>query len=99
MGTSLLKLPVNLTAKLTTNSLIKSTWTFLQENQIDLQHDITYDSQVENDGIIMFMFQKMGAFLEDMMALNQCRLFLCAYHLSDIVDGSCMYILENSWNG
>ncbi len=34
-----------------------------------------------------------------MSALNKCRLFLQAYYLSDLTDGSGTYITDEVWNG
>lgn len=99
MGTSFLDLLTDCTNLLTTNSLIKSTWHFLLEQHILLQHDISYPPQTEYNKILMQEFLAKGAMLAEMSALNNYRLFLQAYYLSDLMDGFIMFIKDNVWNG
>jgi hypothetical protein len=71
MGTSFLLVPKSVNTLLSL-SLIKSTWEFLLEHQITLDHDITYPPQRENDAVIMQEFLQQGATVEELMKLNMC---------------------------
>ena len=99
MDTSFTSLAFPSLAPLATSSLIKSTWQFLHENNLDLKHDIVIPDQHLNDRILMAEFKNSNASLDELISLNRCRLFLRAFHLSDIVDGSGSYILDDAWLG
>jgi hypothetical protein len=99
MDTSFTSLAFPSLAPLATSSLIKSTWQFLHENNLDLKHDIVIPDQHLNDRILMAEFKNSNASLDELISLNRCRLFLRAFHLSDIVDGSGCYILDDAWLG
>lgn len=47
----------------------------------------------------MQIFVESGANKEELLALNRCRLYLQAYFLSDLVDGSGSYLLDDAWHG
>ncbi len=59
-----------------TPSLIKSTWQFLHENNLDLKHDIEIPDQRLNDRTLMSAFKNSNASLDELISLNRCRLFL-----------------------
>jgi hypothetical protein len=99
MGTSLHEIPFKKFANLATDSLVKSTWQFLCDHQIRLQHNIHFPLQRVGDIILMDYFCKQDTTTEEMSALNRCRLFLRAFHLSDIVDGSGTTITDDAWLG
>jgi hypothetical protein len=99
VGTILHNIPFISVANLATNSLIKSTWKFLYDHQIHLMHNICLPMQRQEDVILMERFHKEQLSILDMTSLNRYRLFLRAYHLSDIVDGSGYYILDEAWMG
>jgi hypothetical protein len=50
------------------------------------------------DRLIMESFAPHVTDPEHFISLNKCRLFLKAMYLSDIVDGSGSYILEEAWH-
>jgi hypothetical protein len=99
LGTVLSEISYSNYSCLATNSLIKSTWNFLQNNDLDLRHDIVIQPQRIHDQVLMQVFTKFTQSREDILLLNRCRLFLRAYHLSDIVDGSGVYITDDAWLG
>jgi hypothetical protein len=47
----------------------------------------------------MAMFRAKTDNIEDLMALSCCRLFLHAYHISDLTDGSRKMITHDAWTG
>jgi hypothetical protein len=77
---------------------------FLLEHQITLVHAITYPPQMENDAVILIAvilieFHKHGAMVEELLTLNQCQLFLNAYYVSNLAEGSGLILLEEAWTG
>jgi hypothetical protein len=47
----------------------------------------------------MLDFLQHGVTEEELLKLNQCRLFLKAYYVPDLADGSGLTLLEEAWNG
>lgn len=96
---SLHKIDLNSWLHLGTTALVKSSWQFLWSNKIHLKTTITEDPPREGDSLIM-----LGAYHDDiepgdLSAINKCRLYLHTLYLSDIVDGSSTYILQEAWTG
>ena len=81
---TLLSLPYPELRFLTTNSLVKSTWQFLDTNGITLNHDIRVPKYRENDEAITKIFYDSGVRDTELFSLNKCRLYLNVYNLSDI---------------
>jgi hypothetical protein len=47
----------------------------------------------------MNSFISLGANREGLLTLNRCHLYLQAYFISDLIDGSGEYSLDDAWNG
>lgn len=75
-------------AQMASNSLVKSTWKFLWDNKVELWHEIELETQWTGDNSLMNSFISLGANREGLLALNRCHLYLQAYFISDLVDGS-----------
>jgi hypothetical protein len=88
LGETLLSLPYSELIFLTTNSLDKSTWQFLDTIGIVLNHDIRVLKYRENDMAIMKIFYDSGLCDVELFTLNKCRLYLNVYNLSDIYNMS-----------
>jgi len=86
-------------SSLTTPSLIKSTWEFLDCYGFSLRTSITCEWPREGDSYLMPTFLTIVTDLYQLKLLNLCRLFLRALFLSNIVDGSGKLILEEAWRG
>jgi hypothetical protein len=84
---------------LATNSLVKSSWYFLSTYDIKLAHDIKIEGQRKGDKPIMEIFLYHNIHTSELRSINKCRLFLQAFFLSDIADGSGMYVTDDSWQG
>ncbi len=80
-----------------TNSLIKSTWQFLYHNELTLRHNIHFPQPRERDIEIMTAFFADQLPIDILDHINKCRLCLRAFFLSDIMDGSGKYILQEAW--
>jgi hypothetical protein len=93
------KLPFPDLHRLTTNSLIKSTWEFLYHNELTLRHNIHFPQPRERDIEIMTAFFADQHPIDILDHINKCQLYLRAFLLSDITDGSGKYILQEAWQG
>ncbi len=82
-----------------TDSLVKSSWPFLSKHELQSSHDIQFPQQRQDDVILMKVFADLNLSMEELLQLNYCHLFLRAFHLSDIVDGSGMCITDDTWQG
>ena len=82
---------------LATDSLVKSTWSFLWTSQIQLHTSVTYLLARDNDILLMGEITKGDISTSELGAINKCRLYLQARYLSDIVDGSGTHILQEAW--
>jgi hypothetical protein len=83
-GNNTLNIPYQYTSFLATDSLIKSTWQFLSENDITLKHNVTTPTYRENDKPLMQVLYDSGVRDVDLFAINKCRLYMKVYNLSDI---------------
>ncbi len=90
MTTPLHRVPFHTYSLLGTNSVIKSTWCFLHENNVELRHDINIPPQRIHDQVLMEVFREKAVGQDELLSINQCGLFLCTFHLSNIVDGSML---------
>jgi hypothetical protein len=99
MGTCLHNIPFDHAAHISTDSLIKSSWQFLNTNDLQLHHDITFTPQRTGDKILMCEFLDSGASKDDLLSLNRCRLYLKAYFLSDITNGYGTMVTDDAWMG
>jgi hypothetical protein len=89
----------NLIETLTTPSLIKATMIFNVTHNIQLKRSITTLPKRERDQFIMAILLRLQAPIADLIACNQCRLFLKACLLSDIVTGDSVFVSEEAWLG
>jgi hypothetical protein len=79
---------------LLSDSLLKSSWEFLDSHQIQLQ---TSPRQA-----VCIIMEEIATFTSDWQHLqssNKCRLYLSAIFLSDITDGSGHFLLDAAWTG
>jgi hypothetical protein len=74
----------NIIEALTTPTLIKSTMLFLIKNNIQIKHPISILPQREHDQFIMTVLLQFPIPIHELLACNQCRLFLKAWFISDI---------------
>ncbi len=88
MGTDFSFTPYHLFSCLVTLSLVKSSWKFIYEERIQLKHDIGMKLPRSGDCPLMQLFHRYLPNADDLMSLNKCRLYLHAYYVSDIADGS-----------
>jgi hypothetical protein len=84
---------------LTTDSLIKSSWKFLWSNQLELHTSLKKEGERTGDLPIMEGITTEAMSLEELLAINKCRLYLRACFLSDITDGSGEQLLQEAWTG
>jgi hypothetical protein len=99
VSTNFHELPYNSLHILATDSLAKSTWKFLHDNDISLEHDIVWPAPRDGDISLMVSFLNGGCSKDQLIILNKCRLYLRAFYLSDIVNGNGSLIESDSWNG
>jgi hypothetical protein len=89
----------NIIEALTTPTLIKSTMLFLVKNNIQIKHPISILPQREHDQFIMTVLLQFPIPIHELLACNQCRLFLKAWFISDIATGDRRLITEEAWTG
>lgn len=82
--------------QLASNSLIKEPGNFYGTT---FHHDIKLEAQRVGDDSIMNLFVEFGANRDNFLALNRCQLYFQAYFISDLVDGSVTYLLDDAWHG
>jgi hypothetical protein len=99
MGINLADIPYDKYQHLATNCLLKSTWEFLSNHNINLQHDITVPKNTSYDYPIMPEFCKYNPTLPELIALNRCRLYLQAFYLSDLASASGQRLSYHAWEG
>jgi hypothetical protein len=99
MGTDLSSIPPQTMASIATNSLIKSSILFLLKQNIDLIHDISLLPLRQGDKILMSCFAQMSPSLDELWSLNNCRLYLQVYFLSEISTGDGLKITYDAWRG
>jgi hypothetical protein len=92
-------IPFTTMSALTTDSLVKSSWQFLNLHNIYLKHDIDFEPHREGDRPIMDFWVGLNIPDPIIRSLNRCRLFLQAFYVSDISDGFGTHITEDAWNG
>jgi hypothetical protein len=90
VGSNIFSLDYSLYQHLLTNSWIKSTWQFTQDNEIDIIDKITQNLYLHwhNDVFIMEIVANHRFTKSEMIKINMCRLHLQVTSLSDI---SCGY--------
>ncbi len=85
---------------LATNSLVKSSWSFLHQNHdITLQHNIEIPKNTLHDQSIMAEICKIQLSHSELEHINQCRLYLQAYYISDIATASGQWLSYHAWEG
>jgi hypothetical protein len=99
MESNLTRINYNTYQHLATNCLIKNTWEFLQKNNIILEHDIMVPKNTTNDRQIMIKFRSAQPSAYEWTALNQCRLYLQAYYVSDLATASGKNLSVHAWEG
>jgi hypothetical protein len=72
---------------LTTPSLFQATLLFMASYNIQLKHSISIQPQREYDQFIMAVLVSLQTPTSDLIACNQCRLYLQACLVSDITTG------------
>jgi hypothetical protein len=84
---------------LATNSLVKNTWEFLQTHGITLSHDISVPKNTLNDYILMTELCRLTLSHTELDSINQCRLYLKAYYISDLATASGKRLSKHTWQG
>jgi hypothetical protein len=84
---------------LATDCLVKNTWKFLYTHNITLEHDITVPKNITHDLPIMYELSTNHPSVAELEALNQCRIFLQAYYISDIAAASGTRLSRHAWEG
>jgi hypothetical protein len=84
LGANVLNESFNCFHLLAKESAIKTTWEFMWDHQITLQHDIAMPSIRKNDTPLMTLFVNIGVKEESLRTLNKSRLYLKIFLLSDI---------------
>jgi hypothetical protein len=84
---------------LATNSLIKSTWEFLYTHKIRLKHDIEIPKNTSRDIPLMILLCTQDLTSQELEAINQCRLYLKAYYISNITTASGKGLSLHAWEG
>ena len=84
-----------------TQSWLLHTWTFMLEHNITLDIDAEkIPPQREHDIPIMEEIINSGRFSKSQLtSINKCRMYLQAFHLSDIATGDGKKISNNAWHG
>jgi hypothetical protein len=96
---NIFKLPFSDLHCLATHSLVKSTWEFTATHGISIHYDIELPLPRINDIPLMQLFYEEGARSLVLAQLNKCRLYLRAFHLSDIADFAGTHISDDAWKG
>jgi hypothetical protein len=99
VGSDIFQYPYQDLQHLASPSLVKTTWESISEFKLVLKHDIEIPLPRTNDIPLMQLFCNNGARGSLLATLNRCRLFLKAFHLSDITDFSGKYITDMVWQG
>jgi hypothetical protein len=99
MGTDISAIDYAKYQHLATNSLIKSTWKFLNENCITLSHDISLPKNTVDDKPLMIEICRFNPNMKEIKAINQCRLYIQAYYVSDIATASGLRLSLHAWDG
>jgi hypothetical protein len=87
------------TEHLVTQSLVKSSWQFLNKRKLSLQTDLNLPPQRENDSVLMELAFNYTKNWLATRAINRCRLYLYAFFVSDIACASGVQLLDEAWNG
>jgi hypothetical protein len=66
---------------------------------LELHTSINKKGQHVRDVPIMEGINTIELSSEELLSINKCRLYLRAWFLSDITDGSGVYVLQEAWNG
>jgi hypothetical protein len=82
-----------------TPSLVKSTWKFLHENSIHLEHDLQLWPPRSQDQLIMVLILQVNPSISELLSFNRCRLFLQALFVSDLADGFGGHLSDDAWLG
>jgi hypothetical protein len=82
-----------------TNCLVKSTWEFLYKHNMSLEHNITIPKNTVHDQPLMLEICKHNLSVQELEAINQCRLYLQAYYISDIATTSSHKLSYHAWEG
>jgi hypothetical protein len=84
---------------LATPSLVKSTWKFLLDHCLHLEHDMDFSLPRTNDQPIMSLILPLQPSFLELVSIKRCHLYLRAYFVSDITDGLGTHLLDYAWMG
>jgi hypothetical protein len=99
MNTNFAILDYNKYKCLATSCLVKSTWKFLYDHNITLQHDIKVPKNTVYDLPLMPEICRQNPSILELEEINQCRLYLQAYYISDLTSASGKKLLPEAMNG
>jgi hypothetical protein len=84
---------------LATDSLMKSTWEFLTDHNLQLITDLKVDLPRQDDCYLLTNIIPLIEDFDHLTQINRCQLYLRVIFLSDVVDGSGKELLAAAWNG
>jgi hypothetical protein len=99
MNTDFAILDYNKYKHLATSCLVRSTWKFLFDHKITLQHDIEVPKNTVDDLPLMPEICRQNPSILELEDINQCRLYLQAYYISDLASASGKKLLPEAMNG
>lgn len=99
MGTDLHLIDYKQYHGLVTNCLLKSTWEFISTHNITLTHNIEVPKNTTMDLPIVTIFAQLKPTFHEQLELNQCRLYLKAYYISDLATASGHSLSYHAWEG
>jgi hypothetical protein len=99
MGTDLSSIDYDKYKLLASSGLVKSTWRFLFEHNITLNHDIIVPKNTVSDIPLMPELCRLNPSPLELEEINQCRLYLQAFYVSDIASASGHQLSPHAWDG
>jgi hypothetical protein len=99
MGTDLSSIDYDKYNLLASSGLVKSTWKFLFEHNITLHHDIIVPKNTVSDIPLMTEICRLNPSPLKLEEINQCRLYLQAFYISDIASASGRPLSPHAWEG
>jgi hypothetical protein len=99
MGTDLRSIDYDKYNLLASSGLCKSTWKFLFEHNITLHHDIIVPKNTVSDIPLMTELCRLNPSPIELEEINQCRLYLQAFYISDIASASGQRLAPHAWEG
>jgi hypothetical protein len=85
---------------LATDCWLKHVWEFQQEQEVRVEHTVpVVRTQTEHNAFLMPLFVQHGYQNNELRLLNQCRCFLQALTVADLLTANSTGVCEDSWLG